>query len=93
MFIQQNELIKRNELIISNCINIIQIEEKQKLLLIASKHLDILQESVEHLTNITNGKSDVQIKYLKDKIIETEQNINDNIDIIISIKSDLIEEE
>lgn len=58
----------------------------------ASKHLDILQENIKQLTTITNGKSDAQIKYLKDKIIETEQTINDNIDIIISIKNDLMEE-
>ena len=76
---------------ISNCINNIQNEEKQMLMYVASRHLDILQDNVEQLNKITNGRSDIQIKYLNDKMMECKQVINDNIEIILSIKSDLID--
>ena len=84
-------MLHRGESVISNCINNIQNEEKQMLMYVASRHLDILQDNVEQLNKITNGRSDIQIKYLNDKMMECKQVINDNIEIILSIKSDLID--
>ena len=77
---------------LSKYIQLVQEKEKDKLLMIGAAHLDILQDRLKELQDITGGKTERQEQYLKDKINETEKIISESIENIMSIKSDLLEE-
>mmetsp|Transcript_22124 Transcript_22124/g.31784 ORF Transcript_22124/g.31784 Transcript_22124/m.31784 type:complete len:205 (+) Transcript_22124:16-630(+) len=75
---------------LANIINTIQAAEKQKLMLVAAKHMDILQDKVPSLQSLTGGKSTQQQVYLANQILEVETVIAEALDELQSRKCDLI---
>lgn len=75
---------------ITHLVATIQAAEKQKLLLVAAKHMDILQDKLPSLQSLTGGKSAQQQLYLANQILEVEAVIAEALDELQSRKCDLI---
>lgn len=67
----------------------IQRHEKEKLTLVAARHLDMLQDSLGSLGALTGGKSQQQIDYLRTKVAETEEAISEALQELQALKCDL----
>lgn len=85
--------IERNMIDISNLINTVQLCEKDKLMYVAAKHLDQLQELVQGLSSVIGMETINQLEYLSKKIQETENIISEQIESIMCILQDLYESE
>lgn len=68
----------------------VQDAEKEKLMLVAALHLDIIQDTLTVLQSATGGKSIQQQQYLSRKITEVENTIVEAMDNITSLKCDLL---
>jgi hypothetical protein len=95
-----NEIIKTKDVIaerdqkdLLSYINTIQKWEKQKLMLVAAKHLDVLQDEVSALSKMTGGKTERQEKYLEEQLEEAFSHIVEGLEGIQSIKCELVEQE
>jgi hypothetical protein len=71
----------------------VQAGEKQKLLLVAAKHLDALQDEVSALSKLTGGKTASQQEYLAKQVAENEVAISEALQEIMSTKQDLIDDD
>ena len=60
-------------------------------MLVAAKHLDILQEKLPALHSFTGGQSEPQKTYLKQQIVDVEARISNLLEEIQSIRCDMIE--
>jgi hypothetical protein len=100
-FLLQNEVVTRkekanesqqklfNQLLTS--IQQLQTEEKEKLLVNASIHLDKMQIYLPNVQTVTGGKNNMHESYLQKKIDEIEQRINEILEEFQSLKIDFSE--
>ena len=83
----------RNQKELLSYINAVQQWEKKKLMLIAAKHLDILQDKVSTLSQMTGGKTERQEKYLAEQLEECFGGITEALEGIMSAKCELLEDD
>jgi hypothetical protein len=80
---------------VSNIISMIQLLEKNKLMLIASQHLDIMNlsgESVQlNMGNLTLSSSKTNSNYSLEKINEIKKEISEHLENFQSLKCDFLE--
>jgi hypothetical protein len=88
----QDEAIRRSATTLAKSISSLQQLEKEKLLLVAAKHLDLMQSHVPSLQAAMGGECNVQKKYLAKKILDVESLVNEEIDNIQAFKIDIFQE-
>lgn len=88
----QDEMRKRGHSGLVSVIDKVQKSEKDKLLYIAALHLDKLQAHLPSIQGVS-GNCSVQRNYLNDKIRESESEISEQVQEIISMKMEIIENE
>lgn len=80
---------------VSNIISMIQSLEKNKLMLIASQHLDIMNlsgESVQlNMGNLTLSSSKTNSNYSLEKMNEIKKEISEHLENFQSLKCDFLE--
>ena len=82
--------MSRNILDVAKAVAAIQEKEKEKLTLIAARHMDIIQDHVGSFNSITGGKSRQQQEYLAKQNTEVEERISELVEELICYKCDLI---
>ncbi|KAJ1399187.1 DNA repair REX1-B-domain-containing protein [Ochromonadaceae sp. CCMP2298] len=85
-------LIARQQAEVCLCITRVQEAERHKLMLVAARHLDLLQDSVGELGRITGGKTEQQEKYLQEQITTIEASIVEAMEDTQAVVCDMAEE-
>lgn len=91
----QDILIERKLNNIATLINIIQEDEKEKLILVAAKHLDEIQERIPELKLASNSNVTVfsQSSYNNERIQVIERKLSEHMENLIGFKIDIVENE
>lgn len=88
----QRVLAERNCAELVRAIDSVQQKEKDKLMYVAAQHLDLLQDQVAAIGDMTGGKTEQQQQYLRDRIQETEAAISEALEDVQVAVCDLSDE-
>ena len=87
----QNIISDRKESVFERILSKLQIAEKDKLLLVAARHLDAMQSQLPSVQAATGGECETHRTYILRKLAEVHERISEEIDNLQALKIDYLE--